>query len=131
MTKTRILERTFEYSEREQAAVIKYTFTVEISDGLVLAQLIRHLSSSVKIHLHTNKIFEFKLGYNFSSKNLENFNASLAKNHDPELIAARLLDRTQSSRGLVGVDSILMVVVTALIIHPKQRRKALKRIWRR
>ena len=127
---TKIIERSFEYSECGQAGVVKYTFAVKISDGLVLAQLIRHLSSAVKIHLHKNKIFEFKLGFNFSSKNLDNFNASLAKSHDPELIAARILDRAQSSRGLVGVDNILMVVITALIIFPKKKRKSLKRVWR-
>ena len=127
---TKIIERSFEYSKRGQAAVIKYTFTVVISNGLLLANLIRHISSSVKNHLHRNKIFDFKLGCNFSSKNLENFNASLSKRHDPELIAARLLDRAQSSRGLVGIDNILMVEVTALIIYPKKRHKSLKRVWK-
>ena len=113
---SKILEKSFFYEENYPLAAIRYTFIAIIKKPEAIGRYLNHLIKTVQRHLVSENKFDYQIGLNISSGTISNFNAHLAKEHNYELIHARLLKYAQSSKALLADDNKLTVEVTALLL---------------
>ena len=113
---SKILKKSFFYEERYLLAAVRYTFIAEILNPDIIGKLINHVMKAVQRHLASENKHEYQLGLNISSGTISNFNAHLSKEHNYELIHARLLKYAQSSKSLLADDNQLTLEITALLL---------------
>ena len=113
---SKIIRKTFIYEENYPLAAIRYTFVAEILKPEAIGRFINHLVKAVQRHLVSENKFDYQLGLNISSGTISNFNAHLSKEHNYELIHARLLKYTQSSKSLLDEDNKITIEITALLL---------------
>ena len=113
---SKILKKSFIYEERYPLAAIRYTFVSEILKPESIGRLLNHLIKTVQRHLDSLNKFDYQFGLNISSGTISNFNVHLDKEHNYELIHARLLQYAQSAKALLAEDNKLTVEITALLL---------------
>ena len=113
---SKIVQKSYAYEERFPLAAVRYLFIAEILNPEAIGRLLNHLIKAVQKHLVSENRHDYQLGLNISSGTITDFNVHLSKEHNYELIHARLIKYAQSSKALLAEDNLLTIEITALIL---------------